>query len=217
MNQTAIGSYISKKRREKNLTQEQLAEKLGVSNKTISKWETGKSMPELGYLQQLCEILQINVNELLSGERLSGDDYPRKAEETIMALMKDNETNKKKNIRDMIIGIVLAVAAFAFMFAMTQSGNPTYYVDMGSFAVVVLLSGAAVLLSGKRNQVGVLKVLKEVLVPVGMVGTLISFVMIMATASDYSAVYHNLSVCALSVLYAVIAKIVVVIMLEKRQ
>ena len=134
-----------------------------------------------------------------------------------MALMKDNETNKKKNKRDMIIGIVLAVAAFAFMFAMTQSGNPTYYVDMGSFAVVVLLSGVAVLLSGKRNQVGVLKVLKEVLAPVGMVGTLISFVMIMATASDYSAVYHNLSVCALSVLYAVIAKIVVVIMLEKRQ
>ena len=100
---------------------------------------------------------------------------------------------------------------------MTQSGNPTYYVDMGSFAVVVLLSGAAVLLSGKRNLVGVLNVLKEVLVPVGMVGTLISFVMIMATANDYSAVYHNLSVCALSVLYAVVAKIVVVIMLEKRQ
>ena len=205
-----IGNFIAEVRKQQNMTQRELAEKIGVSDKTISKWETGKSMPELGYLQQLCEILQINVNELLSGERLSGDDYPRKAEETIMALMKDNETNKKKNIRDMIIGIVLAVAAFAFMFAMTQSGNPTYYVDMGSFAVVVLLSG-------KRNLVGVLNVLKEVLVPVGMVGTLISFVMIMATASDYSAVYHNLSVCALSVLYAVIAKIVVVIMLEKRQ
>ena len=205
-----IGNFIAEVRKQQNMTQRELAEKIGVSDKTISKWETGKSMPELGYLQQLCEILQINVNELLSGERLSGDDYPRKAEETIMALMKDNETNKKKNIRDMIIGIVLA-------FAMTQSGNPTYYVDMGSFAVVALLSGAAVLLSGKRNLVGVLNVLKEVLVPVGMVGTLISFVMIMATASDYSAVYHNLSVCALSVLYAVIAKIVVVIMLEKRQ
>lgn len=212
-----IGNFIAEVRKQQNMTQRELAEKIGVSDKTISKWETGKSMPELGYLQQLCETLQINVNELLSGERLSGDDYPRKAEETIMALMKDNETNKKKNIRDMIIGIVLAVAAFAFMFAMTQSGNPTYYVDMGSFAVVVLLSGAAVLLSGKRNLVGVLKVLKEVLVPVGMVGTLISFVMIMATANDYSAVYHNLSVCVLSVLYAVIAKIVVVIMLEKRQ
>ena len=144
-----IGNFIAEVRKQQNMTQRELAEKIGVSDKTISKWETGKSMPELGYLQQLCEILQINVNELLSGERLSGDDYPRKAEETIMALMKDNETNKKKNIRDMIIGIVLAVAAFAFMFAMTQSGNPTYYVDMGSFAVVVLLSGAAVLLSGK--------------------------------------------------------------------
>ena len=98
MNQIKIGNFIAEVRKQQNMTQRELAEKIGVSDKTISKWETGKSMPELGYLQQLCETLQINVNELLSGERLSGDDYPRKAEETIMALMKDNETNKKKNI-----------------------------------------------------------------------------------------------------------------------
>ena len=81
MNQIKIGNFIAEVRKQQNMTQRELAEKIGVSDKTISKWETGKSMPELGYLQQLCETLQINVNELLSGERLSGDDYPRKAEE----------------------------------------------------------------------------------------------------------------------------------------
>ena len=59
MNQTTIGSYITKKRREKNLTQEQLAEKLGVSNKTISKWENGKCMPDYSIIEQLCKELSL--------------------------------------------------------------------------------------------------------------------------------------------------------------
>lgn len=65
MNQTAIGSYILKKRREKNLTQEQLAEKLSVSNKTISKWENGKSMPDYSMIEQLCKELSVTLPELM--------------------------------------------------------------------------------------------------------------------------------------------------------
>ena len=68
MNQTAIGSYISKKRREKNLTQDQLAEKLGVSNKTISKWENGKCMPDYSIIEQVCRKLSVTLSELMDGE-----------------------------------------------------------------------------------------------------------------------------------------------------
>ena len=68
MNQTAIGSYISRKRREKNLTQEQLAEKLGVSNKTISKWENGKCMPDYSIIEQVCRELSVTLPELMNGE-----------------------------------------------------------------------------------------------------------------------------------------------------
>ena len=65
MNQTNIGSYIARKRREKNLTQEQLAERLGVSNKTISKWENGKYMPDYSVIEALCQALSITLPELM--------------------------------------------------------------------------------------------------------------------------------------------------------
>lgn len=68
MNQTTIGSYIAQKRRTRNLTQEQLAEKLGVSNKTISKWENGKCMPDYSIIQTLCDALGVTLPELMDGE-----------------------------------------------------------------------------------------------------------------------------------------------------
>ncbi len=68
MNQIAIGNFIEKKRKEQNLTQAQLAEKLGVSNKTVSKWENGKCMPDYGFIQPLCQELKVIVSELMDGE-----------------------------------------------------------------------------------------------------------------------------------------------------
>lgn len=68
MNQAAIGSYIARKRKKKNLTQEQLAEHIGVSNKTISKWENGKCMPDYSILQKLCNALHVTLPERMDGE-----------------------------------------------------------------------------------------------------------------------------------------------------
>lgn len=68
MNRTAIGSYIARKRKEQNLTQEQLAEQLSVSNKTISKWENGKCMPDYSIIQKLCEAIHVTLPELMDGE-----------------------------------------------------------------------------------------------------------------------------------------------------
>ena len=67
MNQEKIGVFIAKCRKDKKLTQEQLAEKLGVTNKSISRWENGKTMPDYSILKDLCNILQIDVNEFLAG------------------------------------------------------------------------------------------------------------------------------------------------------
>lgn len=68
MNQTTTGKFIAFKRKEKNLTQEQLAEKLGISNKTVSKWENGKCMPDYSLVQPLCKALEITIAELIDGE-----------------------------------------------------------------------------------------------------------------------------------------------------
>ena len=83
MDQIKIGKFIAALRKEKNMTQSELAEKLGISNRAVSKWETG-------IMLELCALLSINVNELLSGERISADEYNAKAEENMIALSKRN-------------------------------------------------------------------------------------------------------------------------------
>lgn len=75
MNQVMIGKFIAKCRKEKELTQAQLAERLGITDRAVSKWETGKSMPDASVMLELCEILGITVNELLSGEKVDENNY----------------------------------------------------------------------------------------------------------------------------------------------
>lgn len=111
MNQTAIGSYISKKRREKNLTQEQLAEKLGVSNKTISKWENGKCMPDYSIIEQVCRELSVALPELMDGEDATEDSVRVYDEAQILDLLRrTQDLERQKNI---LYGIILMVPGLA--------------------------------------------------------------------------------------------------------
>ena len=91
MEQQMIGKFISACRKEKGLTQMQLAEKLNITNRAVSKWETGKSMPDVSLMLDLCSILGITVNELLSGERIIMEDYQKRAEENLMELQAKKE------------------------------------------------------------------------------------------------------------------------------
>ena len=91
MDQSKIGKFIASLRKEQNMTQFELAEKMGVSNRAVSKWETGKTMPDSGIMLELCEILKINVNELLSGERINTGEYYARAEEKMIELSEKNE------------------------------------------------------------------------------------------------------------------------------
>ena len=97
MDQVKIGQFIGICRREKNLTQRQLADLVGVSDKAVSKWETGRGLPEASSMVPLCEALGINVNELLRGERIPGEEYQEKAEETMVKLAEIKEDIKKVN------------------------------------------------------------------------------------------------------------------------
>lgn len=110
MDQEKIGGFLSEMRKEQGMTQQQLADAIGVSNKTISKWECGKGMPEISSITPLCQILQINVNELLSGERLPEDGYSKKAEENMMNLMQETEISKKKSRNSLSIILVTVIA-----------------------------------------------------------------------------------------------------------
>lgn len=97
MNQLMVGKFITQKRKEKNLTQEQLAEKIGVSNKTISKWETGKCMPDYSVIELLCEELNITLAELMNGEEDEKSIHTYDNEQ-IVEMLKEIQNLKAKKI-----------------------------------------------------------------------------------------------------------------------
>ena len=103
MNQINTGKFIRNTRKEIGLTQRELAEKLGVSDKTISKWETGNGLPDADNMLPLCAALGISVNELLSAEKLEGEVYKSRAEENMIDLMRQREQAKKNIILSCII------------------------------------------------------------------------------------------------------------------
>lgn len=108
MNQQKIGRFIQERRKEKELTQVELAEKLGVSNRTISKWENGRCLPDYSVFQDLCKELDITINELLAGEKLNDDNYQNKFEENFISIVDYN--NKMRNMK-----IKRAIGFIAFL------------------------------------------------------------------------------------------------------
>lgn len=111
MDQIKIGKFIAEERKAKKYTQRELADKLSISDKTISKWERGNGFPEVSLLLPLCNELEITVNELLSGERLQAMDYKKKAEKNMVNLVKEAQESKKKIIMSAMVGVLVIVAA----------------------------------------------------------------------------------------------------------
>ena len=111
MDQIKIGKFIAEERKTKKYTQRELADKLSISDKTISKWERGNGFPEVSLLLPLCNELEITVNELLSGERLQAMDYKKKAEENMVNLVKEAQESKKKIIMSAMVSVLVIVAA----------------------------------------------------------------------------------------------------------
>ena len=214
MNQDKIGVFISELRKEQGLTQKELADKIGVSDKTISKWETCRGIPDMTYMESLCTSLGITMNELISGERLSDEAYSKKAEENIMTLMNENENNKRGNIIATVIGIVLLVAAFFIMIAFGYGpGNVLngflFYLDLPTLIILALMSFGCVFVSGKRDRISVLEVLRKVALPNGVIVTFITVVLIIANLGDLTALGPNLAVAILSIIYSFIEYLIV--------
>lgn len=119
MDQIKIGKFISSKRKEKNITQNELAAKLNISDRAISKWENGICLPDASNMSELCKILDISINDLFSGEVVNMKDYDKRIEENLLNLKKENEEKDKRllnleiamSIPTIIISIVLMIIA----------------------------------------------------------------------------------------------------------
>ena len=116
MDQIKIGKFIAKCRKKENLTQMQLAEKLNITDRAVSKWETGKAMPDSSIMLELCDILKISVNDLLCGEVVTMDNYNREMEKNLIEMVKRKEQSDKRLLHTECL---IAAVCVVFMLALT--------------------------------------------------------------------------------------------------
>lgn len=143
MDQEKIGKFIAKVRKERKLTQKELSEKLGITDRAISKWENGKSMPDLALLKPLCDILEITINELLSGENIKTGKEKEKLEENIVNAI--NYNKKRKNIYEIMFQSFIIILGI-FIFIMTMSiynghiSSFLWYSVLGTYILIIIFS-----------------------------------------------------------------------------
>jgi len=150
MNQMKIGKFIAVLRKEKGMTQEQLGEKLGVTNKTISRWENGNYMPDVEMLSLLSKEFGVSINELISGERLLADDFKKAADNNLVTALNNSTFTlkekiaffKKKWLREHVAAIILCVAAWIGLIiwtALKLRGSDSYSLlgAVGSWVAVL--------------------------------------------------------------------------------
>ena len=113
MNLLKIGKFIAEQRKKNCLTQMQLAEKLNITDRAVSKWETGKSLPDSSIMLELCQILNISVNDLLSGEVVTMDNYNKELENNLLEMVKQKQEADKRLLRMEILAGVMACVPFA--------------------------------------------------------------------------------------------------------
>lgn len=133
MDQIKIGKFIAECRKQKNLTQMQLAEKLNITDKAISKWERGLSLPDSSIMLELCGILGITVNDLLSGEVITMDNYNKELEKNLLEVIKQKEQADKQLLSlEILVGYLSSIIFISLIFVAS-------FVQMASWLRILLI------------------------------------------------------------------------------
>lgn len=142
MDQKQIGQFIASRRKNEGLTQVQLAERLGITDRAVSKWETGRSLPDPSIMLELCGLLNINVNELLTGEKLDMENYKENAENNLLRLLLD----RKKLFAIRSIGELLTICGIITFLGFPDilDVNLTQEIVMRSMGVFIFGCGSTV-------------------------------------------------------------------------
>lgn len=206
MDQQKIGQFIQALRKERNLTQKELADSIGVSDKTISKWENGNGLPDIGSLQALSTYFGVTVNEILAGEKLPPADYQEQAEATILTLLGGDKKRKSFQIAQGLLGIVLLALGILFLcvlnFGITFAGSLRTYFDFGSLLPLLLICGSSLLLSKAHSAHEVWKILRRVTLPAGLAISLFHLVNVLLAGQSDEGFLFQCGLCLLPLFYA---------------
>ena len=157
MNQEKIGKFIMECRKNKGMTQSVLAERLGVSDRTIGNWENGRKMPDLSLFKPICEELDISINELISGEKINDDKYQKKLEENLIYTI--DYSNKKIKSSNSLMSIVLIVVGILLAFT-----SMTIFPSDSSWGVKFLVIGGIISLIGVNRLINHIPFIKRLLI-----------------------------------------------------
>ena len=133
MDQIKIGRFIAERRKTVGMTQIQLAEKLNITDRAVSKWENGRSLPDSSIMLELCEMLEISINDLLSGEVVTMNDYEKKLEENLIEAVKQKEQSDKRLLS---LEIFIGILSFVIFFALVIIAS---YVQLDEWLRIVLI------------------------------------------------------------------------------
>lgn len=154
MNQEKIGAFIARRRKEKKLTQAKLASYLGITDRAVSKWERGKGLPDPVYMLELCRLLDISVNELLTGEFIEETKYQQKAEDILLIMAKQEvKQTKKMFFYENVIGIgstiIFTILIFMSVYFVESEGIK---ILLFIFAFLFLITGVSIALKIETEE-----------------------------------------------------------------
>lgn len=164
MSPVECGKFIAKLRKEKSLTQKELAEKIFVTDKAVSKWETGKGYPDVNSLMALSAYFDVSVNELLCGEQLLLNDFIEKADNNIVSAFKESEKIKRKHfILTVLFSVILIIVLFPVLFLLTRVFFSVAFTRINTdsilLTVITFLTGTVLLIVGfliRKGNVNIL-------------------------------------------------------------
>lgn len=143
MGQAKTGKFIAECRKNKNMTQAELAEKLNITDRAVSKWETGKGMPDSSIMLDLCNELQISVNELLSGEKIEMNDYNEKYEQNLLEIKRQKEEADKRLLTmEIVIGVLSSVLLLVLVF------TASFAVMTDWLKILLIITGFVLFIAG---------------------------------------------------------------------
>lgn len=215
MDQAIVGKFIQHLRKEHGMTQKQLAGEIGVSDKTISKWENGNGLPDLESLYALSSFFRISINELLAGEKKAADNYQQKAEEVIVDLIKENQKLRGLHIA---LGVFIGCAGI-FIFGIQEFGTsirsylPSYF-DLSSMLILLMLCYACTLLSGVRGKKKELMVITKLIIPIGAIIALTKFAKLLLSGGLGESILVSISLSLIPMIYSLLIYVISVVVMS---
>ena len=153
MEQDKIGEFIAKLRKEKNMTQQQLADKLCVTDRAVSNWEHGRRLPDYSILKELCDILSISINELFAGKRIEKENYNKIADENLLNVIEKIDEENKKFQKRMTIALLITVLSTMLIISLLPLKNTK---DVVIFILLIIMSIISITINviamGEKNN-----------------------------------------------------------------